>query len=183
MNLKKIAALLLLASLMTGATACAGDDADTAEGDGTLLRETFEKETYRTVGDALLTLTDALSVSAYGSETPEGAWLAGCARPDRDENFAAYVLRHESATDGNTTFTYLIYYPHGGAALAATPELLEGDDGYVLNLRYAEGSGREEYALCRLEVTLPTQRAPRLRLLVGEETLGVLSTVTDSPIS
>lgn len=179
MNMKKITVILLLAALLASATACAGENSD---GDDTLVRETFEKETYVTVSDGGVTLTDGLALAAYGADTPAGAWLAGCSNPDRDDQFDAYVLRHESTADGNTTFTYLIYYPHGGTPLVATPELLEGETGYVVNLRYAAG-GRGDYALSRLEVTLPTQSAPRLRLLLEEEALGVLSTVTDSPIS
>ena len=104
---------------------------------------------------------------------------------DRDEQFDAYTLRHESAADGHTTFTYLIYYPHGGPAVAASPELLESKSGYILNLTYtpAEGTAAKTgYSICYLSVTLPTSNAPRLRLLVDEDPLGVLSTVTQNEI-
>ena len=180
MNRKKITMLLLLAALLTGATACTGEKSD---GEDTLLRETFEKETYVTVSDGGVTLTDGLALTSFGADTSVGTWLAGCSGADRNDQFDAYVLRHEAVADGNTTFTYLIYYPHGGASLVADAELLEGEDGYVLNLRYTAGGRGADYALSRLEVTLPTEQAPRLRLLVDDEPLGILSTVTQPPIS
>ena len=160
---------LLLASVSCGEREPSYDDRET--------RETFEKETYATVDGADMTFHDGLAKTAYASDMQVGAWLAGCASPDRDDRFDAYILRRESASEGNTTFTYLIYYPHGATALAATPELLERDGGYTINLRYKPGTGTEGYTLSYLSVTLPTDEAPRLRLLVNEEPLGVMSTV------
>jgi hypothetical protein len=66
--------------------------------------------------------------------------------------------------------------------MAVYPELLEGTSGYVLNLGYTAGEGVDGYSICYLTVTLPTDRAPRVRLVVGNQTPGVVITVTDSPI-
>ncbi len=146
-------------------------------------RETFARETYAAAEGADVSFADGLTRNAFPADTPAGEWLAGCEAPDRDDQFDAYTLRHEAETDGHTTFTYLIYYPHGGASVTASPELLEGESGYVINLAYAEGGdGAEGYSLCRLSVTLPTDHPPRLRLLTGQDTLGVMSTVTEIPI-
>lgn len=174
---KKLSLLAALtAALLLTATAC-GEREPSYED-----RETFAKETYEAVDGSTVTCLDALTTSAYAAETPVGQWLAGCSAPDRDNQFDAYTLRHESAEGGNTTYTYLIYYPHGGTSLRATPELLEGKNGYVLNVRYTAGEARDGYSLCRLSVTLPTDQAPRLRLLVEDDPLGVLSTVTTDEI-
>ncbi len=145
-------------------------------------RETFAKETYVASGDTVITFQDCILDTAYSAETPTGIWLAGCSSSDRDDQFDAYVLRHELTADGHTTFTYLVYYPHGGAALTATPELLEGENGYVLHLTYTAGTGINGYSLCYLSVTLPTEEAPRLRLLTDGDALGVISTVTRDKI-
>ena len=169
--LTALTAVLLLASAACGEKEPSYDD-----------RETFAKETYAAVGDTAVTFRDGIERTAYPAETPSGEWLSGCSDSDRDDQFDAYTLRHESAADGNTTFTYLIYYPHGGTALRAVPELLEGKSGYVLNVSYTAGGGLDGYSLCRLSVTLPTENPPRLRLLVGNDALGVLSTVTQNAI-
>jgi hypothetical protein len=131
-----------------------------------------------------LTLRDGLSVEAYAADSPVGEWLLGCSGEDRDDHFDAYVLRHETADGGNTTFTYLIYYPHEQSSLAAKATIAEGDsgDGYVLGLSYGEGSGTEGYSLCYLSFTLPTDQAPRLRIYKGTGSLGLMSTVTSEPI-
>ena len=170
--LTALTAVLLLASAACGEKEPSYDD-----------RETFAKETYAAVGDTAVTFHDGIERTAYPAETPSGEWLSGCSDSDRDDQFDAYTLRHESAADGNTTFTYLIYYPHGGRAMTAAPELLEGKNGYVINLQYTPGAGTEGYSLCYLSVTLPTETAPRLRLLADDETLCVMSTVTREPIS
>ena len=180
MNMKYSPKITLLAALtatlLLTASAC-GDREPSYED-----RETFAKETYAAVGDTAVTFRDGIERTAYPAETPSGEWLSGCSDSDRDDQFDAYTLRHESAADGNTTFTYLIYYPHGGTALRAVPELLEGKSGYVLNVSYTAGGGLDGYSLCRLSVTLPTDQAPRLRLLVDDGPLGVLSTVTTDEI-
>ncbi len=168
---------LVAAVLLFSATAC-GDREPSYED-----RETFPQETYVAWENAVITFQDGIVHTAYSSNAPVDTWLKRCATPDRDDYFDAYTLRHE-ATDGNgnTTYTYLIYYPHEGKAMKATPELLDGGNGYVINLSYTTGTGIEGYSLCYLSVTLPTNQAPRLRLLVGKEVLGVLSTVTEDKI-
>jgi hypothetical protein len=179
MNLKKskiVTVAALAAGLLLTLASC-GDKEPSYED-----RETVEKETFVAVGNTVLTFASGISAEAYAADTPTGAWLDGCDTPDRNDQFDAYTLRHESAADGNTTFTYLIYYPHGGESLAVSPELLEGESGYVINLTFAPGDGTPGYALCRLSVTLPTDKAPRLRLLTGKDALGVMSTVTEHPI-
>jgi hypothetical protein len=40
-------------------------------------------------------------------------------------------------------------------------------------LVFEAGHGVEDYSLCYLSVTLPTDKTPRLRLRRGDETLGV----------
>ena len=181
---KCILSTLLPALLLLAATACT----QTPSSDGELPadRETFARETYAAVEDTEIVFRDDLTAADYPADTPAGEWLVGCSAADRDEQFDAYTLRHESAADGHTTFTYLIYYPHGGLSVKALPELLESKSGYVLNLTYTpsgdaanEGNG---YSLCYLSVTLPTENPPRLRLLVGNDALGVLSTVTQNAI-
>lgn len=182
MNTKKITAALLSVAVLLSAAACGGNQTENPESEDSLNRETFAKETYAAAGDFPMTLSDGLPLDFYAADTPVGAWLAGCNDSDRDDFFDAYVLRHESAAEGNTTFTYLVYYPHGGTSLAVTPELLEGENGYLLNLRYTVTDGDGDYSLCHLSVTLPTENAPRLRLLLGDEALGLLSTVSETPI-
>ena len=145
-------------------------------------RETFAGETYVTAGDVVLTTCDGLTFDVYPEGTPTGDWLKGCSASDRDEQFDAYVLRHESAAAGHTTFTYLVYYPHEGSTLSLMPTLLEGESGYILELACGSGSGVEGYSLCYLSVTLPTDKAPRVRLMLEKDILGVLSTVTVDPI-
>ena len=145
-------------------------------------RETVPKESYETVTDAGLTHRDGLSALDYDASSPVGEWLTACASSDRDEQFDAYTLRREITDGENTTFTYMIYYPHGGEGLTVTPELLEGESGgYVLNLTYTTG-GSGEYCLDYLSVTLPTDKAPRVRLLYDGEVLGQMATVTEEEI-
>lgn len=145
-------------------------------------RETFTKETYIAMNNTAIILQDCLADTAYPAGTPVGDWLVGCSASDRDDQFDAYVLRHEMTSDGHTTFTYLVYYPHGSVPLTVTPELLEGEKGYVLNVRYTPGQGQAGYSLCHLSVTLPTEEPPRLRLLTDDDTLGVMTTVTQDKI-
>jgi hypothetical protein len=111
-----------------------------------------------------------------------GDWLKLCGSNDRDEQFDVYTLRHESVSGDKTTFTYMIYYPHGGKSLTPTPEVLEGGSGFVVNLTYEAGGSTEGYSLCTLTVTLPTDKAPRLRLLYDGEVLGQMATVSDKEI-
>ena len=143
-------------------------------------RETFPKESYETVTDRELTHRGGLSITDYTADSTVGAWLITCSASDRDEQFEAYTLRREVAEGDVTTFTYVIYYPHGGAGMTASTELLEGESGgYVLNVTYTAGGSDKDYCLDYLTVTLPTDKAPRLRLLYGDEVLGQLATVTD----
>ena len=142
-------------------------------------RETFAPEVLTPVEGTEVVFADGLATAAFPVGEPVGDWLSGCSRPDRNDHFQAYTLRREIAEGENTTFTYLIYYPHGGDPLSVTPELTESGDSYLMNIRYDSGKGEQGYSLCRLEVSLPTQNAPRLRFRVGEEILDVLVTVTD----
>lgn len=147
-------------------------------------RETFPQETFVSAGNVVMTFQDALTVDQYPTQSAVGEWLAGCSDPDRNDQFDAYTLRHASSDgQGNTVHTYFIYYPHGDRAYTATPELLEGESGYVINVSYTTGAGVSGYSLCCLTVTLPTDRAPRVRLLCEDDVLGVLSTVMDRDIS
>ena len=146
-------------------------------------RETFPKESYETVTDGAVTHRGGLSITDYTADSAVGAWLTKCSASDRDEQFDAYTLRYQSTEGDMTTFTYMIYYPHGGGALTATPELLEGESGsYVLNLTYTSGGHSSDYTLDYLTVTLPTDKAPRLRLLYEGEVLGQMATLTDREI-
>ena len=146
-------------------------------------RETFAPEVLTPVEGGELILQDGLRIDGYPLNEPIGEWLAGCSRPDRNDHFQAYTLRREISSEGNTSFTYIIYYPHGGAALTVKSALSQTDNGYIIDLTYEEGDGTQDYSLCYLSVTLPTDKAPRLRLTHDEETLGVLSTVTVDPIT
>ncbi len=141
-------------------------------------RETHPQETYIAVGDAQLSYTGGLDTAAYPAGAPAGDWLAGCSAPDRDEFIDAYILRHTDEREGESTFTYLIYYPHGEGRLVATPTLEEGTDEYRLNLTLREAAAgdpaTEGYLLARISVTLPAAKAPRLRLLSGGDVLGTL---------
>lgn len=145
-------------------------------------RETFPPEIFQTVTDATLTHRGGLYTADYAPDCAAGGWLTKCGASDRDEQFDVYSLRHETAAGDATTFTYLIYYPHGGASLTASVELLEGESGYVINVTYTAGGSSGDYCLDYLSVTLPTSKAPRLRLLYDGEVLGQLATVTDQGI-
>lgn len=169
-------ATVLAADLLLSISACGEKEPSFDD------RETFPVETYETVDGAVVSFQDGVARDAYPADTPVGEWLTGCSADDRDDQFDAYTLRHESAADGHTTFTYLIYYPHGGSALSARSEVLEGEGGYVINIHYSAGGGTEGYSLCTLSVTLPTEETPRLRLLLADDPLGVMSTVSASPI-
>ena len=172
-RLTLIAALL---ALMTLLSACE-DREPTPDG-----RETFPEETYIEAADAAMSLRADLDAADYPEGTIAGDWLALCNAPDRNDQFDAYTLRHESVSGDKTAFTYLIYYPHGGKALTLTPEVLEGESGFVVNLTYTAGGSTEGYSLCALTVTLPTDKAPRLRLLYDGEVLGQMAPVSDAEI-
>lgn len=177
MNKIRFFSVFLFVGLLLALPACNGREPSYED------RETFEKQTYVTPENTDMIFLDGIMDSAYGEDSPEGMWLAGCSSSDRDDFFDAYMLRSETKEKGNTTYTYLIYYPHGGDAVTATPELLEGESEYVINLRYEKGTGIKGYSLCYLSVTLPTDNPPHVRLLVDGESLGVLSTVTESAIT
>lgn len=180
MNVKKITSVLsaaLVAASLLSIVSCGKGDSEGSTPD------TYGETVHYTESGAEVSFRDGISKSDYAVDTHVGAWLAGCSAEDRNDHFEAYTLRHaQPAEGGNTTFTYFIYYPCGGMSVAAMPELLESDGGYVINLRYTDENEGAEYSLCSLSVTIPTDDAPRLRLLVGEETIGVLSTVTDTVI-
>ena len=144
-------------------------------------RETFPKETYVPVGDGGLILYDALTVEGL-SDPKLTDWVNACASPDRNDHLGGYVLRHKMSEGDKTVFTFLVYYPHGGSAKAVTPELLEGASGYVLNLTFTEGKGTEGYSLCHLTVTVPTDNAPRVRIIDGDTMPGLLVSVSEEPI-
>ncbi len=140
-------------------------------------------EAYAPSGDFPVAYQGNLTLDAYPEGTPAGDWLAACSAPDRDDQFEAYVLRHEAQNGESTTFTYLIYYRHGASGLSATPSVFQGENGgRRVDLTYAEGDGTADYALCRLSVTLPAGEAPRLRLLIADDTVGYLSTVSQTEI-
>ena len=146
-------------------------------------RETVPKESYETVTDAGLTHRGGLSALDYDASSPVGEWLTACASSDRDEQFDAYTLRTETSAGENTTFTYMIYYPHGTSGMTAEVELLEGESGgYILNVTYTSGGSDRDYCLDLVMVTLPTDKAPRVRLLYEGETLGQLATVTEEEL-
>ena len=75
-----------------------------------------------------------------------------------------------------------IIYLDNNATTRVAPEVLEGESGYVVNLTYKAGGSTEGYSLCALTVTLPTDKAPRLRLLYEGEVLGQMATVSDEEI-
>jgi hypothetical protein len=141
-----------------------------------------EQENYVTVSGADMTFSDHISPADLAPSSAEGAWLAGCASPDRDNFFDAFALRHESTTDGNTTFTYLIYYPHEGVSMNVTAALLQDGEDYVICLSYTKGKSQDA-SLSYVSVTLPTDVAPELSLIFDGDELGILSTVTQSPIT
>jgi hypothetical protein len=167
------AALLALAALLS---ACVDKEPDPSD------RETFPEETYIEAADATVSFRADLNTADYPVGTVAGDWLKLCGSNDRDEQFDVYTLRHESVSGDKTTFSYMIYYPHGGKSLTPTPEVLEGGSGFVVNLTYKEGGSTEGYSLCALTVTLPTDKAPRLRLLYDGEVLGQMATVSDEEI-
>ena len=167
------AALLALAALLS---ACVDKEPDPND------RETFPEETYIEAADATVSFRADLNTADYPVGTVAGDWLKLCGSNDRDEQFDVYTLRHESVSGDKTTFSYMIYYPHGGKSLTPTPEVLEGGSGFVVNLTYKEGGTTEGYSLCALTVTLPTDKAPRLRLLYDGEVLGQMATVSDEEI-
>lgn len=167
------AALLALTALLY---ACGDKEPDPNE------RETFPEETYAEAADATLTLRADLKTADYPEGTVAGDWLTLCNAPDRNDQFDVYTLRHESVNGDKTTFTYLIYYPHGGESPAPAAEVLEGESGFVVNLTYQAGGSTEGYSLCALTVTLPTDKAPRLRLLYDGGVLGQMATVSDEEI-
>ena len=169
----KIFALCLFMICALLLTACGDREPDPND------RETFPPENYETVADAPLAHRGGLSMTDYASDSTAGAWIAKCAEFDRDEQFDVYSLRRKIAAEEGTTFTYLLYYPHGGSSLTASVELLEGEGGYVLNVTYASGGSSGGYCLDYVTVTLPTDKAPRLRLLYDGQALGQLATVTD----
>jgi hypothetical protein len=67
--------------------------------------------------------------------------------------------------------------------MTATAELLAGESGgYILNITYTAGGSDKDYCLDYLSVTLPTDKAPRVRLLYDGEVLGQMATVTEEEI-
>ncbi len=146
-------------------------------------KETEPPETYVTSEGHALTYEGNLSPEQYPVGTPVGDWLAGCDGEDRNDQISAYILRHAVTEGEMTTYTFLIYYRHGGSALAADPSILEGESGnYRIDLTYTPGEGTEGYALSRLAVTLPTAETPRLRLLHDGASVGSLVTKTSDVI-
>lgn len=172
--------LFILCGLLVSAlclSACQGQEPDGSD------RETLPKKSYVTVLGTDLSHRGGLSRDSYTLDSAVGEWLATCSASDRDEQFEAYTLRAEFAEGENTVFTYAIYYPHGTAGMTAEVELLEGESGgYILNTTYTAGGSDKDYCLDFVTVTLPTDKAPRLRLLVNGETLGQMATVTDQEI-
>lgn len=172
----KITSLCLLLIFALLCSSCGKREPDTGD------RETFLPENFETVTDASVTHRKGLKAAEYVSDSTVGAWLDTCAASDRDEQFDVYSLLHKTTAGEKTTFTYVIYYPHGGEGRTASVALLEGDSGYVINVSYTLGGASEDYCLDYLSVTLPTDKAPRLRMLYDGEVLGQLATVTDKGI-
>ena len=173
MKMVALVSLLICALLLT---ACGAREPDGSD------RETLPKESYVTVTDEGVTHRGGLDQADFSADSAAGEWLPQCSASDRDEQFDAYTLRYQSTEGDVTTFTYMIYYPHGGNARTPAPEVLEGESGYVVNLTYKAGGSTEGYSLCVLTVTLPTDKAPRLRLLYDGEVLGQIATVSDEEI-
>lgn len=172
----KILSLCLLLMFSLLCSSCGEREPDTSN------RETFPPESYQVVTDATLIHRGGLRMTDYSGDSTVGEWLKKCAASDRDEQFDVYTLRHEATTGEMTTFTYAIYYPHGGESMIASVELLEGENGYILNVTYTLGASSGEYCLDYLSVTLPTDKTPRLRMLYDGDVLGHLATVTDKEI-
>ena len=168
--------MILTVALLLLLSSCGNGEPDPSD------RETFPEETYIEAADATVSFRADLNTADYPVGTVAGDWLKLCGSNDRDEQFDVYTLRHESVSGDKTTFTYMIYYPHGGKSLTPTPEVLEGGSGFVVNLTYEAGGSTEGYSLCPLTVTLPTDKAPRLRLLYDGEVLGQMATVSDEEI-
>ncbi len=127
--------------------------------------------------------TDQLDRNTYPVGSLVGDWLASCDASDRD-SLGAYILAHTAMAGETTTYTYMIYYRHESGGLSATPSVHTGDSGSRrLDVTYALGSGRDDYALTYVSVTLPAGEEPRVRLL--DETgdaIGALMTATDTAI-
>ncbi len=141
-------------------------------------------ESFAATPTAPVTCKDNLDPAAYPDGTPVGDWLASSSGADRDEQLNAYVLCHTAAAGESTTYTYLVYYRHGGAGLSATAHLMEGDGGSRrVDVTYTAGGGRDGASLTYLQLTLPTGKEPRLRLIGTDgDTVGVLMTMTESEI-
>ncbi len=144
--------------------------------------ETYAPEETVLVDGHTLTYRASLPTDAYAPGTPVGDWIVGCSAPDRNEQVDGYVLRHDMTAGDMTTYTYLVYLP-GETTDTAAPALFEGETyGYRLDLCRTAPTD-SGYSLSRIEVTLPTEgEAPRLRVLVDGDTLGLLVTVSDTPI-
>lgn len=170
--------LALLLTLVWLLTACGCVTAPEGEGEETLFWETFPKETFLEAEEVSLSVQAERRLSEFPSGSVVGDWLTLCGGEDRDEQFEVYSLRRETPAEGGTSFTYVIYYPHGGTALTPALQVLRGEGGYVLQLTYESGGIVEGYSLCVFTVLLPTTEAPRLRLLHEGEALGQLTTVT-----
>lgn len=179
MNVKKISVILLSAAMLLSAASCAGDGSEAPSPP-----ETFEKETFTQAEGGSVTVTDGLDRDVFPADSPVGAWLAGCSAPDRNDHFDAYVLRYENREGEHTTSTYFIYYPHGGEPLAVNATLVKGQDRYQVNASFEKGEGKEGYSLCRLDVSITEwlTLGSRLSVLAGDEPLGVLTTVTETPL-
>ena len=174
MKMVALVSLLICALLLT---ACGAREPDGSD------RETLPKESYVTVTDEGVTHRGGLDKADFSADSAAGEWLTQCSASDRDEQFDAYTLRRETSAGEETTFTYAVYYPHGGAGMTATAELLAGESGgYVLNITYTAGGSDKDYCLDYLSVTLPTDKAPRVRLLYDGEVLGQMATVTEEEI-
>ncbi len=144
--------------------------------------ETYAPEETVAVDGHTLHYSAGMSSEDFSAGTPAGDWIIGCSAPDRNDHFDAYILRHDATEGDMTTYTYLVYIP-GATSDTAAPALFDGATyGYRIDL-YRTEPVEGGYTLSRVQVTLPTtEEAPRLRIIVDDDALGALVTVTETPI-
>lgn len=144
--------------------------------------ETTAASTESAVPTGDLSVNDGLSRETFLEGSYADEWLTGCSRPDRNDHFDAYILRHEEPRGEGTVYTFLVYYPHGAKPLQTIHSLTEDGETCILDLTYTEGGSTEGYTLTLVTLELPGDRDVRVRLNSGENILGTLLTVAAQPI-